>query len=138
MNRQALKSSGTLVAIAPIVLALGGAAPTKEAITFTDLDTLLKAKPLSPGGPDADVIAWQHVAASDLQIVVARKIDLHTHEDTIHRIYVARGNGVFRFAGQSRPVKVGDILTVPKGVVHGFETSRGSDPLVLLVVETPD
>lgn len=138
MNRQTLKSGGRLAAMAAMALALGGAAPATEPITFTDLDTLLKAKPLSPGGPDADIIAWQHVAASDLQVVVARKIDLHTHEHTVHRIYVARGSGVFHFAGQSRPVKVGDILTVPKGVVHGFETPPGSEPLVLLVVETPD
>jgi mannose-6-phosphate isomerase-like protein (cupin superfamily) len=127
-----------LVGIAATALVLAGGAAAEEAVTFTDLDILLKEKPLSPGGPDADIVAWQHVTASDLQIVVARKIDLHTHEDTIHRIYVARGSGVFRFAGQSRPVKVGDILTVPNGVVHGFETPPGSEPLVLLVVETPD
>jgi mannose-6-phosphate isomerase-like protein (cupin superfamily) len=138
MNRRALMSGAILASIAATTVALAVAAPAEEPVSFTDLDTLLKEKPLSPGGPDADVIAWQHVAASELQIVVARKIDLHIHEDATHRIYVARGSGVFRFAGQSRPVKVGDILTVPKGMVHGFETPPSSGPLVLLVVETPN
>jgi mannose-6-phosphate isomerase-like protein (cupin superfamily) len=131
MILRALMSGGILAVTAAIAFA-------EEPIAVTDLDTLLKARPLAPGGPDADIVAAQHVAASELQIVVARKIDLHTHEDSAHRIYVARGTGVFRFAGQARPVKVGDILTVPKGIVHGFEASPGSEPLVLLVVETPD
>jgi mannose-6-phosphate isomerase-like protein (cupin superfamily) len=129
--------SGGILAISAAI-ALGGAARAEEPVAFTDLDTLLKAKPLVPGGPDANIVASQHVPASDLQIVVARKIDLHTHADSTHWIYVARGSGVFRFAGQARPVTVGNILSVPKGVVHGFETSPGSEPLVLLVVETPD
>jgi quercetin dioxygenase-like cupin family protein len=137
MSRRMLVHGGLLVSIAATALALASAAPPEERVTFTDLDTLLKEKPLEPGGPSADIVASQHVEASELQVVVAKTIDLHTHEDSTHRIYVARGSGVFRFAGQSRQVKVGDILTVPKGVVHGFETAAGSEPLVLLVVETP-
>jgi mannose-6-phosphate isomerase-like protein (cupin superfamily) len=135
MNRRVLASGGVLTAIA--LTALAGTVWAEEPVAVTDLDALVKAKPLSPG-TDADIVASQHVAASELQVVVARKIDLHTHEDTVHRIYVARGSGVFRYAGKSRPVKVGDILTVPKHVVHGFEASPGSGPLVLLVVETPE
>jgi mannose-6-phosphate isomerase-like protein (cupin superfamily) len=130
MNRRILMSVIAMTALA-------GVASAEEPLAFTDLDTLLKQKPLSPG-TDADIIDSQHIQAGELQIVVARKIDLHTHEDSVHRIYVARGSGVFRFAGQSRTVKAGDIFTVPKHLVHGFEASPGSEPLVLLVIETPD
>jgi len=137
MNRRRFMGSGMLAAIAATIAAPASAASAEESIKFTDLDSLLKQKPLVPGGPTADIVASQGVPASELQVVVARKIDLHTHEDTTHRIYVARGRGVFRFAGQSRRVKVGDILTVPKRIVHGFE-ARGSEALVLLVLETPD
>jgi mannose-6-phosphate isomerase-like protein (cupin superfamily) len=117
-----------------IALAMPGFA--QEKITFSDIDTVLREHPLPPG-PTADIVATRHVDASELQIVVARKIDLHTHDDTDHRVYVARGVGVFHFAGQTRQVKVGDIVTIPKGIVHGFEAQEGSEPLVLLVVETP-
>ena len=137
MYRPTLMRAGMLASILATAIVLAGATLAEEPVVFTDLDTLLKEKPLAPGGPDADIIDSQHVAASELQIVVARKIDLHTHEDSTHRIYVARGKGIFRFAGQARPIKVGDILTVPKGIVHGFETSPGPEPLVLLIVETP-
>jgi quercetin dioxygenase-like cupin family protein len=136
MNRWAFLCA-IQAALPATAILVAGAAPAEEAIAFTDLDTLLKEKPLASGGAGADIIDSQHVAASEVQIVVARKIELHTHEDSTHRIYVARGAGVFRFAGQSRPVKVGDILSVPRGVVHGFETTPGSEPLVLLVIETP-
>ena len=118
-------------------VALAGAAPAQEKIAVTTLDALLREKPLPPGGAAADIIASRHVDASELQIVVAKKIDLHTHDDTDHIVYIARGSGVFRFAGQMRQVEVGDIVTIPKGIVHGFEARDGSEPLVLLVVETP-
>lgn len=136
MNRRMMLIGGGTLASVAAAATLAGAVSAQEEIAFADLDVLLKEKPLPPGGPLADIVASQHVAASELQIVVVKKIDLHTHEDSTHRIYVARGSGVFRFAGQSRHVKVGDIVTVPKGVVHGFEAA-GSEPLVLLVVETP-
>jgi quercetin dioxygenase-like cupin family protein len=117
-------------------IALAAPAGAQETVTFADLDALVRQKPLQPGGPTADIVASKHVGASDLQVVVARKIDLHTHEDSEHTIYVARGSGLFHFAGQTRPVAAGDMLTVPIGVVHGFEASAGQE-LVLLVVETP-
>jgi quercetin dioxygenase-like cupin family protein len=124
--------------IASGVVSISLAAPTsaEQRITFTDLDSLVRAKPLPPG-PTADIVATRHVDASELQIVVARKIDLHIHEDTDHTVYVARGTGVFRFEGAARAVKVGDIVTIPKKIVHGFEADADSEPLVLLVVETP-
>jgi quercetin dioxygenase-like cupin family protein len=125
-----------LVAAAAVALGLATAASAEDKVTFTDLETLLQAKPLPPG-PTADIIASRHVDASELQIVEARKIDLHTHDDTDHVVYIARGAGIFRFAGQTRPVKVGDIVNIPKKIVHGFEAQPGSEPLVLLVVETP-
>jgi mannose-6-phosphate isomerase-like protein (cupin superfamily) len=128
--------AGTLVGGAVASVALIPAAFSQEKVGFTDLDMLLRGKPLPPGTA-ADIVASRHVDASALQIVVARKIDLHTHDDTDHIVYVARGRGVFHFAGQARQVKVGDIVTIPKGIVHGFEARQDSEPLVLLVVETP-
>lgn len=138
MNWRVMLACGRrLACVAAILVALVGSAAAQEKIGFTDLGSLLREKPLRPGGPAADIVASRHVDASELQIVVAKKIDLHTHDDTDHIVYVARGKGVFRFAGQAREVGVGDIVTIPKGIVHGFEAQEGSEPLVLLVVETP-
>ena len=136
MGRSAAFAVRALIGAGALSLALAGSASAQQKITFTDLDSLLREKPLPPGRT-ADIIATRHVDASDLQIVVARKIELHIHEDTDHTVFVARGSGVFRFDGGARGVKVGDIVTIPKNIVHGFEADPGSEPLVLLVVETP-
>lgn len=133
--RIALARAGRIAGAVAMSIGLAGAAAAQEKVTFTDLATLVREKPLRPD-TTADVIASKHVGPSDLQVVVAKKIDLHTHADSDHTIYVAQGEGVFHFSGQTRRVKVGDILTVPKGVVHGFE-AKGGIQLVLLVVETP-
>ena len=134
--RQILVHAKRLGYAAAVLVTLAMPGFAQEKITFSNIDTVLREHPLPPG-PTADIVASQHVDASELQIVVARKIDLHTHDDTDHRVYVARGTGVFHFAGQARQVKAGDIVTIPKGIVHGFEVQEGSEPLVLLVVETP-
>ena len=126
----------TLIGAGVVLVGLALPSLAQDEITFADLDSLVRAKPLPPGAT-ADIAAARHVDASDLQVVVARKIDLHIHEDTQHIVYVARGTGTFHFEGKSRPVKVGDIITIPKKLVHGFEADAGSEPLVLLVVETP-
>lgn len=135
-RHNASRAIATLVGAGALLMGLAAPGLAEDPVTFADLDGLVRAKPLPPGAT-ADIAATRHVDASDLQVVVARKIDLHTHEDTQHIVYVARGTGTFHFEGKSRPVKAGDIITIPKKLVHGFEADAGSEPLVLLVVETP-
>lgn len=136
MKRQRkLLLGGNVIGVA-MIWAASTTAIAQEKVGFSSLDALLAEKPL-PAGSTADIVASRHVDASALQVVVARKIDLHIHDDTDHIVYVARGKGVFHFAGQERPVEPGDIVTIPRGIVHGFEARQESEPLVLLVVETP-
>ncbi len=109
-------------------------------IEVTDLETILKTHPLPPGGPGASVVASRHAGKGELQIVVARKIPLHIH-DQDHVVFVERGTGTARIenaAGEieTRQVKPGDIVDVPRGKKHGFEKT-GDEDLVLLVLTTP-
>jgi len=109
-------------------------------IEVTDLETILKTHPLPPGGPNASVVASRHAGKGELQIVVARKIPLHIH-DQDHVVFVERGTGTARIenaAGEieTRQVKPGDIVDVPRGKKHGFEKT-GDEDLVLLVLTTP-
>ena len=76
----------------------------------------------------------------ELQIVVASRIKLHIH-DQDHVVFVARGSGTARIENaqggiDTRPVKTGDIVDVPRGKKHAFERT-GEENLVLLVVTTP-
>ena len=111
----------------------------ERSIEVLDLDTILKTHPLPPGGAGASVVASRRAGKGELQIVLARKIPLHIH-DQDHVVFVERGTGTARIenaagAIEERPVKPGDIVDVPRGKKHGFEKT-GADDLVLLVVTT--
>jgi mannose-6-phosphate isomerase-like protein (cupin superfamily) len=111
-----------------------------RSIEVTDLDSILRTNPLPPGEPGAAVVAARGAGNGELQIVVARKIPLHVH-DQDHVVFVERGTGVARIenaagAIEARPVKPCDILDMPHGKKHGFEKTGEAD-LVLLVVTTP-
>ena len=133
------------LAIAAALAAMSVAVPeTTEArdrtIEVTDLETILKTHPLPPGGPNASVVASRHAGKGELQIVVASKIPLHIH-DQDHVVFVERGTGMARIenaagAIDTRQVKPGDIVDVPRGKKHGFEKT-GDENLVLLVLTTP-
>ncbi len=109
-------------------------------IKVMDLDAILKTHPLPSGEPTASVAASRRAGKGELQIVVARKIPLHIH-DQDHVVFVERGTGTARIenaAGEIETwqVKPGDIVDVPRGKKHGFEKTGDGD-LVLLVVTTP-
>ena len=125
-----------LTLLAPQGTALAGG----RGIEILDLDSILKTHPLPPGDPGATVAASRPSGKGELQIVVARKIPLHIH-DQDHVVFIERGTGTARIenasgAIETRPVKPGDIVDVPAGKKHGFEKT-GDEDLVMLVVTTP-
>ena len=131
----------TAAALAAMLFAAPETASARDrTIEITNLDTVLKTHPLPPGGPSASVVASRHAGKAELQIVVARKIPLHIH-DQDHVVFVERGTGTARIenaAGEidARQVKPGDIVDVPRGKKHAFDKT-GDEDLVLLVVTTP-
>jgi mannose-6-phosphate isomerase-like protein (cupin superfamily) len=125
---------------ASLILGLSLAAAQDRKIEATDLDSILKSNPLHAGGPPAKVVSTARAGNSELQVLVMSKIRLHHHSQEDHVVYVARGVGIAQLenaAGriEMRPVKPGDILSLPRGVKHAFEKA-GSEDLVLLVVAT--
>jgi quercetin dioxygenase-like cupin family protein len=131
----------TIAGLAAMLLAVPETSAARDrTIEVTDLETVLKTHPLPPGGPSASVVASRQAGKGELQIVVARKIPLHIH-DQDHVVFVERGTGTARLenaAGEidTRQVKPGDIVDVPRGKKHAFEKT-GDEDLVLLVVTTP-
>jgi mannose-6-phosphate isomerase-like protein (cupin superfamily) len=88
---------------------------------------------------DAEALPFRH----DTCDLITSKLAFHYFphlqvalED--HIVYVARGRGLLRMrekGQETREVKPGDILNLPRGVPHGFE-KQGDENLVLLVVST--
>jgi mannose-6-phosphate isomerase-like protein (cupin superfamily) len=143
--REAVMTLRISISTALAVILLSGpvavAAQAQEKnIEVTDLDTILKSNPLQPGGPTAKVVGSSRAGNSELQVLVMSKIKLHHHHQEDHVVYIVRGSGTARLenaAGQleTRQVKPGDILNLPRGKKHGFDKT-GNEDLVLLVVAT--
>ena len=107
-------------------------------ISITSVEAMLKQNPLQAGGPTAKVAGSSRAGNSELQVIEMSQIKLHHHDQEDHIVYVARGRGILRMGekGQeTREVKPGDILNLPRGVPHGFE-KQGDENLILLVVAT--
>lgn len=107
-------------------------------ITMTSVEAILQQNPLQPGGPTAKVVGSSRAGHSELQVIEMSKIKLHHHDQEDHVVYIARGRGILRMGekGQeTRQVKPGDLINLPRGVPHGFE-KQGDENLVLLVVAT--
>ncbi len=103
-------------------------------ITVNSLDEVLKGNPL-PADKTAQVTWKTRAGNSELQVIEMSKIKLHSHSQEDHVVYIARGQGTARLGDETRQVKVGDILNLPKGIPHSF-TQEGKENLVLLVVAT--
>lgn len=104
-------------------------------IEVTSLDEILKRNPLQPGGPTAKVAGSVNTPTAELQVLEMSKIRLHHHEQEDHIVYIARGRGTARLGDETREVKPGDILYLPRRVPHAF-AKAGDENLVLLVVAT--
>jgi len=122
-----------LVAVA-MLLGVGAWAYGGAKITVNTLDEVLKANPL-PADKTAQVTWKARAGNSELQVIEMSKIKLHHHDQEDHVLYVARGQGTARLGDETRQVKAGDILNLPKGIPHSF-TKEGKENLVLIVVAT--
>ena len=60
----------------------------------------------------------------------------HHHRDWEETIYGLKGTVTFTVAGERRNVKPGDVLFIPRGVVHGF-INETDEPATVLCVLTP-
>ena len=98
------------------------------------LDEVLKGNPL-PADKTAHV-AWKSRAGnSELQVFEMTKVKVHHHNQEDHLVYVVRGQATARLGDETRQVKAGDILNIPKGVPHGF-TKEGKENFVFLAIAT--
>jgi mannose-6-phosphate isomerase-like protein (cupin superfamily) len=121
-----------------MVVATSSAWAGEGSIHVISVDAMLQQNPLQAGGPTALVAGSSRAGNSELQVIEMSKIKLHHHDQEDHIVYVARGHGILRMGekGQeTREVKPGDIINLPRGVPHGFE-KQGNENLVLLVVAT--
>lgn len=125
---------GAGLAALALVVGAGAWAYGAAKITVNTLDEVLKGNPL-PGDKTAQVTWKSRASNAELHVLELSKIKLHSHELEDHIVYVIRGQATARLGDETRTVKAGDILNIPKRVPHGF-IKEGKENLVFLVVAT--
>lgn len=110
-------------------------------ITVKQLEAIVKSNPLTPGGETASMVGAIRAGGAELGVLVMSRNLLHHHSHQDHILFVTRGTGTAKLENakgeiETRAIKPGDILSLPRGKKHGFEKS-GPDDLVFLVVATP-
>ncbi len=127
-------------ALALIALPLPAVSAEASDIEVNTLDAILKDNHLQPGGPPASIVASIRAGDTELGVLVMSKNRLHHHPHQDHVLYLVRGRGTAWLEDASgrvgtRPIKPGDLFSLPRGKKHGFERA-GQEDLVFLVVAT--
>ena len=138
----AMLTSLISAALALIALPTSAAiAEPNDKIEVTNLEAILKDNPLQPSGPSASIVASIRAGDTELGILVMSKNRLHHHPHQDHVLYLVSGRGTAWLENvsgriETRPIKPGDLFSLPRGKKHGFEKA-GQEDLVFLVVATP-
>jgi mannose-6-phosphate isomerase-like protein (cupin superfamily) len=68
--------------------------------------------------------------------VVASGVPDHYHKISDEMYYIHSGRGTMRLGGDYRDVAEGDIVSIPRGMVHGLEKT-GGDSMVIFIITSP-
>lgn len=142
MIRRSMKSPviAPMLVLVGLMAGAGGLSAQEGRIEVKQIDAILNSKPLAPDATAA-IIEQIRAGGAELGILVMRENRLHHHSHQDHVLYLLRGEAIAKLetaAGQveTRTVRPGDILSLPRGRKHGFAKS-GAEDLVFLIVATP-
>jgi mannose-6-phosphate isomerase-like protein (cupin superfamily) len=126
----------TLVAAVMLLAAPAALPAADDQITVKQLDAILTDNPLGGG-----IVDSVRAGGSEIGVLIMSKNPLHHHKAQDHVLFLVRGTGIAKLENatgqvETRVVKPGDILGLPRGKKHGFEKT-GNEDLVFLVVATP-
>jgi mannose-6-phosphate isomerase-like protein (cupin superfamily) len=127
--------------VAAELLLASAAIAADDNTAITNLDEVVNSNPLAPGGATDVTVALIRAGGAEVGVLVMSRNRLHHHEAQDHVLYLARGHGIARLenaAGEveTRPIKPGDMIRLPRGKKHGF-AKTGAEDLVFLVIATP-
>lgn len=107
-----------------------------DKLSGRDVDQVLRVHPL-PANQNISITNIGSVNDVSHHIVQIRGAEsLHTHQNHDLTVFVYRGHGTMRIGNESFPIRSGDVLFVPRGIVHAFR-NEDSSPAVAIVVFTP-
>ncbi|MBI5044807.1 MAG: cupin domain-containing protein [Candidatus Levybacteria bacterium] len=85
--------------------------------------------------PETSAVNNMSIASGSLESgQIARR---HYHVVSEEAYYVVSGEGVAHVGEVSEPIKTGDVVHVPVGVVHGLENVSSTDKMHILAISSP-
>lgn len=113
-----------------------GPGPDGKVIAAQSVETLLHANPLAPGENIKPIPLHRSAHTSHLLVQIRDREPLHYHADSDISVLMLRGNGTIHVGEQKLPAKAGDVLLIPRGVVHYF-VNAGKESAAALVIYSP-
>jgi quercetin dioxygenase-like cupin family protein len=131
--RQSRVTSRLLVPLAALAFACSSSRP--ESVARVELDLPAQAQNLS-GGPVAKGLVHEDADVSINVVRIGEPIALHRHLQSEEVVYLLSGEGTLQLALDTRALRAGDLVVVPRNTPHAF-TPTGSGPAVVLQLFTP-
>ena len=128
-----------------LLLGLGSAAQadwlgpeTKDAERYVsrNLEKILVANPLGEHEEFKVTPLFENPRSKHVLVQVRQREPAHVHTDSDITVWLLRGNGVMHVGGKEHAVKTGDVIHIPRDVVH-YYVNQGPETGAALVVYSP-
>ncbi len=113
-----------------------GPAEPGDRYTARSLERMLAEEPLAAGENIRARTLFENARTRHVLVQVRDREPLHYHADSDISVLVLRGRGTIRVADRSLPARSGDMLFIPRGVVHAY-INDGPDAGAALVIYSP-
>jgi mannose-6-phosphate isomerase-like protein (cupin superfamily) len=119
-----------------VLLEKDQAASPESALT-RDIEGVSEKPILGPANPkegiNAGKMAWEHgFHLRRLDMAAGTALPLHARAEE-EVVYLFRGELAFQWESGELHMSMGDVLTVPKGLLHSF-SNAGAEPLIAYIV----
>ena len=101
-----------------------------------NLEKILTANPLGENEEFKVTPLFENPRSKHVLVQVRDREPAHVHTDSDISVWLLHGNGVMHIGGKEHPVKTGDVIHVPRDVVH-YYVNRGSEAGAALVIYSP-
>lgn len=138
MNRIVRGLLWMLAVVSPLALGADWIAPAngEKAVTARSIDALLREQPLAPGENIKPLPLFRNERTSHLLVQIRDREPVHYHADSDISVLMLRGTGTIHVGEQKLPAKAGDVMFIPRGVVHYF-VNESKEPAAALVIYSP-
>jgi quercetin dioxygenase-like cupin family protein len=115
---------------------IGPAEKTPGKFDARSLDQLLETNKPAREENIKTTPLFRNERSASVLLQVRDREPLHRHIDSDITVFMLRGKGEIRIGGLTHAVKAGDIIHIPRGVIHAY-INRGAEPGAALLVYSP-